>query len=266
MPEGHSIHRYARLHRRTFAGHRLRVSSPQGRFSEGASDLDGRVLETVDATGKHLFYRWGGGRTLHVHLGLFGRFTTFDANPPEPTAGTRLAFRSSEATLYLAGPTICDLIDPAEEAAIRDRLGPDPLAGDSPDRLVQALARRRIGIGAALLDQRVMAGIGNVYRAEFLFLVGIHPDVPAREVPHDDTRLLWDLAVAHMRRGERSGRIVTVDPGELGARRRSDLAAHERLYVYHREGEPCRRCGTEITRHELAGRAVWWCPRCQPAP
>jgi len=264
MPEGHTIHRYARLHRRTFGGERLAVSSPQGRFATGAARLDGRILETVEAAGKHLFYRWSGGETLHVHLGLFGKFRTHRGPAPLPTEGTRVAMRSAEATLYLSGPTVCELMDPDSEDLLRARLGPDPLAGHDPAPFLRALGRRRIPVAAALLDQSVVAGIGNVYRAEFLFLAGIHPATPAREIGRERARELWELAVEHLRRGERSGRIVTVDPAEAGTRRRSDLRRDERLYVYHRHGEPCRRCGTEIVSGEAGARRVWWCPGCQP--
>lgn len=268
MPEGHSIHRYARLHRSGFAGRRLRVSSPQGRFSAGAAELDGRTLTDVEAVGKHLFYRWEGGRILHVHLGLFGRFRTHRADPPPPTAGTRLAMCSDDAVLYLSGPTRCALIDREDEAAIRDRLGPDPLAvgTDGAGEFARRLARRRVPVGAALLDQRVAAGVGNVYRAEVLFLAGIHPDVPAAAVDPGAARALWDGIVEQLRAGERRGRIVTVDPAEVGAATVDDLDRSQRLYVYRRDGLPCRRCGTPVARWELAARAIWACRACQPEP
>ena len=96
MPEGHTIHRYARLHRELFAGQRLRVTSPQGRFAAGASQVDGRRLDGADAYGKHLFYRWARGLTLHVHLGLFGKFRSHRGDAPPPSDQTRLALASPE--------------------------------------------------------------------------------------------------------------------------------------------------------------------------
>jgi formamidopyrimidine-DNA glycosylase len=265
MPEGHAIHRFARLHRARLAGRRFAVSSPQGRFADGAARLDGRRLEGVDAAGKHLFYRWEGGLTLHVHLGLYGKFRVFDGTPPEPTPNTRLAMTGHDVTLYLAGPADCSLVDPDEEEAIRSRLGPDPLddgragAADFAARL----ARRSVPIGAALLDQKVAAGIGNVYRSELLFLEGIDPRRRASEVGEDAARRLWERTVAEMSRGQRAGRIVTVDPAEVGGRSRRDLDRDERLYVYGREDLPCRRCGAAVTRQESAGRWIWSCPDCQ---
>ncbi|MBT8214737.1 MAG: Fpg/Nei family DNA glycosylase [Acidimicrobiia bacterium] len=267
MPEGHTIHRYARRHLETLGGQRLAVSSPQGRFADGAARLDGRRLEEVDAVGKHLFYRWEGDETLHVHLGLFGRFRTHRVTVPEPSDGTRLAMVGDEATVYLSGPTACELIGPDEEVTIRERLGPDPLAagvnGDGLAQLRHNLSRRRIPIGAALLNQSVVAGVGNVYRAEVLFLAGIHPATPANEVTPDEVRTIWELTRQQLRRGERAGRIVTVDPHEVGARSRRDLSRDERLYVYKRNGEPCRRCGVAITADDMANRTIWWCPSCQ---
>ena len=264
MPEGHTIHRHARLQRRRLLNGPVAVSSPQGRFATGAARLDGRRVESIDALGKHLFYRWEGGETLHVHLGLFGKFKTFTTDPPPPTDGTRLAMTTDEATIYLAGPTVCELIDPDDEDRIRMRIGPDPLDRRAdPERFTRNLARRRIPIGAAILDQKVIAGIGNVYRAELLFLLGVAPQTPANAVDTETASTLWDRAVAELRRGEKSGRIVTTDPADFGARRDRDLARDERLYVYKRDGLPCRRCGTEVRVTEMANRSMWWCPACQ---
>jgi formamidopyrimidine-DNA glycosylase len=267
MPEGHTLHRYARAHRRDLVGRVLRVTSPQGRFADGAARLDGRRLKDVEAVGKHLFYRWEGGPILHVHLGLFGKFKTFHGEPPPPTEGTRLAMADGDVTLYLAGPTDCSLIDPDEEDAIRARLGPDPLTAGAAGATTFAanLGRRTIPIGAALLDQKVVAGIGNVYRAEVLFLTGIDPATPARDLEEEESAALYRILLTELRRGARAGRIVTVDPAEVGAASRRALRRDERLYVYKRDGLPCRRCGTEILRREMANRLIWACPRCQAA-
>ena len=265
MPEGHTIHRHARLQRRHLNGSMVSVSSPQGRFAAGAARLDGRKVETIEAVGKHLFYRWEGEETLHVHLGLFGKFRTFTQEPPAPTPGTRLSMQTDRATIYLAGPTACELIDPEDEHRIMSRLGPDPLDRTATvDRFLTNLSRRRIPIGAALLDQKVIAGVGNVYRAELLFLIGIHPMTPSNQIAEDEATLLWDRTVAELRRGEKGGRIVTTDPQDFGAGRDRDLRRDERLYAYKRDGLPCRRCGTEIVTSELANRNMWWCPSCQP--
>ncbi len=268
MPEGHTIHRQARIQEQDLAGQSLRVSSPQGRFADGASVLDGLRLESVEAAGKHLFYDWTDGPLLHVHLGLVGKFRRHGADPPPPTPGTRLAMHGDEVTYYLSGPMVCELTDESGRRDVVETLGPDPLGeganGPAPARIVERLQRTSVPIAQALLDQTVIAGLGNVFRAEVLFLTGIHPLLESREATVDQVEAIWAESVAQLRAGERSGKIITTVPSGVGRRRRRDIERGERTYVYKRAGEPCRRCGTEIERTELAGRKVWWCPSCQP--
>lgn len=273
MPEGHSIHRFARLHNDLLGGRVMTASSPQGRFSAGASALDGTTLCVVEALGKHLFYRFAANGTdavdeqpaltLHVHLGLFGRFREYRGTASTPTLATRLVLTSDDAELQLSGPTICELIDPAAEALLRGRLGPDPLHGDDPTAAFVALRRRSAAIGQVLLDQQVIAGIGNVYRAEVLFLVGVHPDRSARNIDRPTFDRLWRLLCTLMTDGERRGRIITVQPQDRRVPP-SRLRNDQHLYVYKRTGLPCRRCGTPIVSWELGGRMIWACPVCQP--
>ncbi|MDA3020949.1 MAG: hypothetical protein O3B15_11695 [Actinomycetota bacterium] len=157
------------------------------------------------------------------------------------------------------------MIESDAEKQLLSRIGPDPLAvrrGDE-QRVQSAFARRRIPVAQLLLDQAVVSGIGNVYRAEFCFLVGVDPFMPANEVPSETVRDIWRLAIDHMRVGERIGRIVTVDPPEVNARLHREIGSRERLYVYKRHGLGCRRCGSAIRQAPLAGRTVWWCPSCQ---
>jgi formamidopyrimidine-DNA glycosylase len=111
MPEGHTIHRIASHHRDLFVGSPVQVTSPQGRFAAGASHIDGRVLDDVEAYGKHLLYRWAGRRTLHVHLGLIGSFRTHPNPAPAPSPATRLALANDTSTAYLSGPMRCALVD-----------------------------------------------------------------------------------------------------------------------------------------------------------
>ncbi len=266
MPEGHTLHRIARRHDALFSGSPVAVSSPQGRFAAGAAQLDGSVLESVAAHGKHLFYRWRDAPSLYVHLGLVGVFRTWDrSDPPPPSAGTRMMFTTDIATAHLAGPMTCRLLDDGEEDAIVGELGPDPIMSRRGRReFARRLARKRVPVAAALLDQRVVAGIGNVYRAELLFLTGVHPATPAHRLDAATVDALWDLTVDELRRGVELGHIVTVRPREAGVRSRRRLPREEALYVYKREGDPCRRCGTEIRSADIGARRTWWCPTCQP--
>lgn len=266
MPEGHVIHRYALDHRKRLAGRVVQARSPQGRFSAGAGRINGRTLLDVAAHGKHLFYRFERTESLHVHLGLYGRFLSFDTDPPPPTPATRLALSSEEQTIYLAGPSACDLVDPSAEQMILDRLGPDPLKnGAEANRVItfaSNLARRRIPIGAALLDQSVIAGIGNIYRSEALFVSGIDPHREANTLASGEAARLWDTCVAMLEKGLAAGRIVTVARSRVPQGRRRNGAG---LYVYQRDGQPCRSCGGPISRAEMANRTLWWCRACQPS-
>lgn len=268
MPEGHTIHRLALEHRRRLRGGSVAVQSPQGRALQAAKVLDGGRIIDIDAYGKHLLYRWetasGDPRTLHVHLGLFGRFRNRRVPPPEPRGQVRLRIIGERAAVDLSGPTACELLDPADELDLLARLGPDPLRADAdPQAFLAALARRRIPIGQALLDQRVLAGVGNVYRAEALHLERIDPYLPSRELDPARALRLWHRIAGQLADGVRDGRIITA-PGAIeragGARKVPRRAA---TCVYGQRS--CLTCGGPIQRAALAGRTLWWCPADQPS-
>ena len=194
-----------------------------------------------------------------------GRFLTDRARPPQPPRTARLAL-IGQAAVYLQKPAICELLDPLQAAAVRSRLGPDPLNPDAdPERFFAPLDRHEAPIGAVLLDQRVIAGIGNVYRSELLYLAGVHPDRAADSLTRCEREDLWDRAVELLGLGVRLGRIVTVRPRDVGVGRAEDIPQRARQYVYRRTHQPCRRCGTEIRSWQLADRPVYACPSCQPA-
>lgn len=262
MPEGHTIHRYARLQTKALGGVELGVTSPQGRAIEAAEALHGGVIDRIDAYGKHMLYRWDSGLTLHVHLGLFGRFRTHRAPVPEPRGAVRLRLDTGERAVDLSGPTAADLLTTDVETKLLARLGPDPLRADAdPERAWDILRRRRIPIGALVLDQRFIAGIGNVYRAEILFACGLDPKLPADRLKRAEFDAIWETTRAMLRAGERSGKIVTVPASEAGGAP-SKLPRGERVQVYRREN--CRRCETRVRTEEVAARTLYWCPVCQP--
>jgi endonuclease-8 len=262
MPEGHTIHRLADDHRKALARRPVAVSSPQGRFADGAGLVDGTVLERVDAHGKHLFYEFTGDRIVHVHLGLFGKFWPMPVPAPPTARASRMRLTGEAAAFDLTGPTACDVLDPAGRDAIIDRLGPDPLRRDAdPDRAWAAIRRRRTPIGQALMDQSVLSGVGNVYRAEILFLHGVHPLTPSNQLDRETWDAMWTWLVAALRRGVKEQRILTVDPKELG-KPRSRITRAEATYVYKQDH--CRRCGTDVRRWDLAGRWAYACEQCQP--
>lgn len=300
MPEGHTIHRLALDHERDLGGEPLGVSSPQGRAIAAARELDGRAIAAIDAHGKHLLYRFvpaadaaravrsrerrgrpsshGGapdGRredvdagdvlTLHVHLGLFGRFRRQRTPPQEPRGEKRLRFVGERWTVDLSGAIASRLLDPGEEDELRAKLGPDPLRGDAdPEAFVAQMRRRRIPIGGALLDQSIVAGIGNVYRAEALFAERIDPATPCRELPDDAVRRLWDRMAAQLAAGVRDRRIVTVETDAATASERRRIRRREAVNVYRRRS--CGVCGGPVSTGEVAARTLSWCPHCQTGP
>ncbi len=261
MPEGHTIHRIARDHARDFVGQELAVLSPQGRFEGGAKELDGRVLDDVEACGKHLFYTWG-RLTLHVHLGLYGKFRRHNLPAPEPRGAVRLRLIGTGHALDLNGPTCCELISAEEKSAIFDRLGPDPLRKDADPEIVwNRIRRSRAAIGSLLLNQSVIAGIGNVYRAEVLFLLGIHPECRGRDLAREEFDKLWDTCRELLKIGVRYNRIIVADPADVG-KPRSRMNRSERLLVYKKPN--CSRCEVPIESWLLGSRKMFACPNCQP--
>lgn len=267
MPEGHTLHRLARLHQRRFAGAPVAVSSPQGRFAASAAAVDGRVLRRTSVWGKHLFHHYAGGPIVHVHLGLYGSFTEWqrppDAAMPAPVGQVRMRMVGAEYGTDLRGPTVCELIDDAQVSDVVARLGPDPLRRDAdPAWAWTRISKSRRPIGALLMDQTAIAGVGNVYRSELLFRHGIDPYRVGRSITETEFMAAWTDLVALMKVGLRRGKIFVVRPEhDCGAP--SYLPDRPRTYVYRRAGERCRVCGTTIRTAELEGRNVFWCPQCQ---
>ena len=318
MPEGHTIHRLAAAFEHGFGGQRLRASSPQGRFPE-AADIDGWVLASAEAAGKHLFLGFTpeaqlppghpATRYVHVHLGLYGSWTFageegFVAAPAigaprtVPGGGTRdheeredwrrllpretvrLRLSGPSGLADLTGPTACALLDAPARAAILDRLGPDPLREDAdPTRFVERVRGSRRPVGVQLMDQSVLAGIGNIYRAELLFRARLDPTVPGTDLGPGILEGIWEDLVPLLGYGARTGRIVTTQPEHRhleariiersrGTRQNGDgdpsaIPREESFYVYHRHTLPCRLCGTTVRSGEMAARTVFWCPDCQ---
>jgi len=217
-------------------------------------------------------------------------------SPPAPRGAVRVRLLGARAVADLTGPTACEVITEEERQAVLDRLGPDPVREAGPgeadprEGFVAAVRRSRSPVGLLLMNQDVVAGVGNIYRAESLFRARLDPLRPGRDVPAEDLRALWDDLVVLMRDGTRTGAIVTTRPedrddrapsGAVGARSSTGPAPGRRrvrqntddgpgavptdqaFYVYHRDGLPCRVCGTPVLVKELASRHLYWCSVCQ---
>ncbi len=354
MPEGHTIHRLARVFETRFVGRPVAACSPQGRFAAGAAVLDGLRMASAEARGKHLFLGFDGDGPgaagppvwLRVHLGLYGawRFAgpglageggrrpgtatsrragapaAADADPddaaddldaaepddgpdgpgraagqsappaapparflaaagtgegeragtdgpwpPEPRGLVRLRLLAGDRVADLSGPTACVLETLDGRAAAMARLGEDPLRPDADaDTAGRAVRASRSAIGLLLMRQDLVAGIGNIYRAEVLFRAGIDPHRPGREVTEMEWRALWaDLRVL-MQDGVARGRIVTTRPEHRASGRRGGAVRRgDASYVAHRAGQPCRVCGTPVRAEAMAGRTLYWCEACQ---
>lgn len=273
MPEGHTLHRLAGELSATFGGRPVRVSSPQGRFAESAALVDGQVLTGAEAWGKHLFVTFPGDRHVHVHLGLYGKLDVHAGVPvvPAPVGQVRMRLVAEEGDLLsyadLRGATACELSTSAERDAIVARSGPDPLRPDAdPDRAWERIRRSRAPIGQLLMDQSVIAGVGNVYRAEVLFRHRLDPYRPGTSLRVGQWRAIWTDLVELMAEGVRTGRIDTVRPEHtpeaMGRPPRRDDHGGE-VYVYRRSGMPCHVCGRAVRSAELQGRNLFWCAHCQ---
>lgn len=185
--------------------------------------------------------------------------------PPAPRGAVRLRILTENGVADLSGPNQCEVKTGAEVAAVLARLGPDPLRNAPGDRalFIDHVRRRRAPIGGLVMDQSVAAGPGNIYRAETLFRVGIHPDRPGVKVSRQRIGLMWDDLVDIMTDGLETGTIQTIQPDLAPAKPiEGDLEA-SRWAVYHRTGRPCLRCGSTIREKLMQGRRLFWCPGCQ---
>jgi endonuclease VIII len=258
MPEGHTIHRAARDQRKMLAGKRIAVSSPQGRFFDGAAQIDGELCESVEAYGKHLLYGFANGLSLHIHLGLFGVFKTQKVPAREPKGAVRVRMESETHVVDINGPNTCELLTTDERAALIARIGPDVLRRDADaGRAFARISKSKAPIGLLLMDQSVMAGIGNIYRTEVLWRCRVNPHVPGKAISRDVFELLWEDSVALLEIGVKNNAIITVD-GVAKSKSRYG----ERVNIFNKEY--CPRCHGEITRIEMATRRAFYCETCQP--
>jgi endonuclease-8 len=264
MPEGPQVARYARIQRDKLVGKRVHVDSPSGRSDDVADILDGLTLRGIEPVGKHLLYDFGKERYLHIHLGRFGSFHSGDMPLPEVRGTLRLRLYTSTTWFELRGAIAVDIFDDERRAALEARIGPSPLDPVADPSLAYAkITASDAPVGLLLMDQSIVAGIGNIYRSEVLFMHGVHPKNVGSSLEKKTWEAMWLDLVRVMKDGERIGRIVTTDPADRnkpkGAVRRED-----RFYVYRRTGLPCRHCATAIETGLMATRSVFWCPHCQP--
>jgi len=184
--------------------------------------------------------------------------------PPPPIGQVRVRLLTPRAVADLRGPTACEVQTPDEVDATIAKLGPDPLVDpDGEERFVANVKRRAVPIGLLLMDQEVVAGIGNVYRAELLFRARLDPYRLGRDLPEELVRDLWRDWVHLLTVGVETGQMLTIDGLSGDALDAAKASRDDRHWVYHRTGEPCRLCGSPIAMAEMAGRNLYWCPKDQ---
>jgi formamidopyrimidine-DNA glycosylase len=232
-----------------------------------AAELEGERVAELDRRGKYLIFRFESGRVLLVHLRMTGSFrhrrNGVGEDDPHRRAVVRLDDGSDVAYRDVRRFGTWLLVEPEElEPYLAERLGEEPLlAGFTPARLARRLAGRRASIKAALLDQRTLAGLGNIYVDEALWRARIHPKRPAGELDANEVRRLHGairrvLETAIDRRGS-TLRDYSTPRGRRGSMQRA-------FKVYGRTDESCDRCGTPIEKTRAGGRGTWYCPHCQP--
>jgi formamidopyrimidine-DNA glycosylase len=303
MPEGHTVHRVANLFRTLFLTQQIQASSPQGRFHDGAKLLSNRTIQSVEAVGKQLFIGFDHDLVVRVHLGIYGAWDVATLQggsaraggpgaeslgaprvstarlaerersrnedipfPSPPVGAVRLRLETEDAVADLRGPTACEILTPEQAQAVRSRLGPDPLVDKGVAGQAE-FARRLLStaraLGLVLMDQSVVSGIGNVYRAEILFRHRLDPYRPAKSVGAEVAGSLWKDWTVLLSDGVKTGVMLTRDGLDASARARALRNPRERHYVYKRAGAPCRECGVEVVMDLMAARKLYYCPSCQ---
>ena len=262
MPEGHTIHRAAQDQRAMLAGKVLDISSPQGRFMEGAALIDGQKCIVIEAYGKHLIYRFANCLALHIHLGLFGVFKTAKVPAGEPVGAVRIRMVSPTHVVDINGPNTCELLDATELAALITRIGPDVLRDDANPELAYAkISKSRISIGQLLMDQSVMAGIGNIYRSEILWRQKLHPEIQGKQLPREAFDRVWSDSVHLLKIGVKHNAIITRETEPKPGKR---TKYGERFNIFGKK--TCPDCLNDIRTFEIATRRAFMCEECQPMP
>jgi endonuclease VIII len=277
MPEGDSIFRAARTLHRALAGQVVTqfesVLPHLTRVHEDAP-IVGRTIERVDSVGKHLLIHFSGDLVLRTHMRMSGSWHIY--RPGEVWQRPRIDMRIVIATATFVAVAFNVPIAEFETTHTLQRdeaigsIGPDLLAETFDEDA--ALARLRVhdagDIAETLLNQRAMSGIGNIFKSETLFVAGINPFARVPELTDDQLRHIIRIARRLLKAnvGAASGAGITTYNGLRARTVRAE--PDDRVWVYHRRGKPCRKCGTpiEARKHGPYARGTYWCPRCQPQP
>jgi endonuclease-8 len=276
MPEGDTIFRAARAMHRALAGHQVT------RFETAYAHLDrvdvdtpivGRTVTSVEAAGKHHLIIFGNDLILRTHMRMHGSWHLYRHGEKWQRSphSMRIRLDTAEWVAVAFKVPVAEFVT-RRELATSDpvaRLGPDLLspAFDREDAVRRLIASAERPIALSLLDQRVVAGIGNVYKSELLFLSGLHPNTPTDAVTQDSLERVLDLARTLLRANVREGTSGLIQTYRNLRETNRSIDPRQNLWVYGRAGKPCRRCGTPIAAAKMGvdARSTFWCPTCQPA-
>jgi endonuclease-8 len=240
-----------------------------GQTNQRGTDLDAdpAAAPLLDSAGENSMHSIGAPRRTRVRMAEQEKeIDQLDTFPPEPVGQVRVRLLTDAVSADLRGPTACEVLDPAQVDAVIARLGPDPQLENTPaaeQRFVDVIRKKPTRIGLLLMDQTVVSGIGNVYRAELLFRARINPHAPGRSIGEDGLRALWRDWAHLLDIGVKTGQMMTMDDLGEDAYKLAMKNRADRHWVYKREGLPCRVCGTHITLEEMGARKLYWCPSCQ---
>jgi endonuclease-8 len=242
------------------------IASSNGRM--GQTNQRGTDLAPVlDSAGENSMHSIGAPRRTRVRMAEQEKeIDQLDTFPPEPVGQVRVRLLTDTVSADLRGPTACEVLDPAQVDAVMNRLGPDPQLDDTPaaeQRFVDTVHKKPTRIGLLLMDQSVVSGIGNVYRAELLFRARINPHAPGKSLSEESLRALWRDWAHLLAIGVNTGQMMTMDDLTGDGYRLAMKNRADRHWVYKREGLPCRICGTHITLEEMGARKLYYCPSCQ---
>jgi DNA-formamidopyrimidine glycosylase len=264
MPEGHSIRHLANLSDTAFKNKKVTTTSPQGRFAEEAAVINQKEMTGAGAHGKHLFLRFGDEHVVHVHLGLYGWFHFHKGQATTAKDTTRLRLEVDDFYADLIAPTACELLLPDEVEKILQRLGPDPIHQQAdPEQAWNKIKKSSKSIAALLMDQSVIAGIGNVYRAELLFRSNTSPFIPGSQIDKEKFESIWKDSVELLKLGAVDGKIRTVKTEHMSDEEIKVHGCSQNSYVYKQTGGLCRICSDTVKQEKHAGRELYWCPTCQ---
>lgn len=269
MPEGDSIFRAARTLNRALAGRtvtRFETVFPHLTRLDVDQPVRGRVIERVESRGKHLLMWLSGGLVLRTHMRMKGSWHVY--RPGErwqrPHHDMRIAIGTADFEAIAFNVPVAEFLtarDVEQQGDLRD-LGPDPLSEsfDGAEAVTRIAARGDTDIADVLLDQRAIAGIGNIYKSETLFMCRVNPFTPVRDLDRATLEQLVTTAAKLLRLN-----VTAPSGGGIVTTGRIDPSA--RLWVYGRGGQPCRRCGAPVSRQKQGpnARSTYWCERCQPA-